>query len=93
MKRMIKGVLHLLPKISMFCALSQNYQQLFEKIKYASYKQMFKELKNGIEILVCQAVLSYRSKHSKYWFWINNSRTAWPTLILMLFMSSLDSLI
>ena len=29
--RYFKGVLHLLPKISMFCALSQNYQQLFEK--------------------------------------------------------------
>ena len=28
------GVLHLLPKISMFCALSQNNQQLFEKIYY-----------------------------------------------------------
>ena len=27
----LKGVLHLLPKISMFCALSQNNQQLFEK--------------------------------------------------------------
>ena len=27
----VKGVLHLLPKISMFCALSQNNQQLFEK--------------------------------------------------------------
>ena len=26
-----KRVLHLLPKISMFCALSQNNQQLFEK--------------------------------------------------------------
>ena len=26
-----KGVLHLLPKISMFCALSQNNQKLFEK--------------------------------------------------------------
>ena len=26
-----KGVLHLLPKISMFCALSQNKRQLFEK--------------------------------------------------------------
>ena len=26
-----KGVLHLLPKISMFCAPSQNNQQLFEK--------------------------------------------------------------
>ena len=28
---LIKGVLHLLPKISMFCDLSQNDQQLFEK--------------------------------------------------------------
>ena len=27
----LKGVLHLLPKISTFCALSQNDQQLFEK--------------------------------------------------------------
>ena len=27
----LKEVLHLLPKISMFCALSQNNQQLFEK--------------------------------------------------------------
>ena len=35
-----KGVLHLLPKISMFCALSQNNQQLFEKIDYASYKKI-----------------------------------------------------
>ena len=26
----LKGVLHLLPKISMFCALFQNNQQLFE---------------------------------------------------------------
>ena len=24
--------------------------------------------------------------------WINNSRTAWPTQILMLFLSSLDNL-
>ena len=28
---LLKGLLHLLPKISMFCALSQNDQQLFEK--------------------------------------------------------------
>ena len=41
------------------------------------------ELKKGIEILVGQAVLSNRSKQSKCWFWINNSRTAWPTLILI----------
>ena len=56
----IKGVLHLLPpkssKISMFCALSQNYQHLFEK-KYASYSKLSKELKNSIKIKVGQAVL------------------------------------
>ena len=27
----LRGVLHLMPKISMFCALSQNDQQPFEK--------------------------------------------------------------
>ena len=54
---------------------------------------MFKELKNGIEILVGQAVLSYRSKKSKCWFKIDNSRTAWPTLILLLFLGFLDNLL
>ena len=75
----------------MFCALSQIIN-IFLKINYASYKKLFKELKNGIEILVGQAVLRYRSKQSKYCFWINK-RTAWPTLILMLFLSSLDNLL
>ena len=28
---LIKGALYLVPKISMFCALSQNYQYLLEK--------------------------------------------------------------
>ena len=32
---------------------------------YASYSKLSKELENGIEILVGQAVLSYGSKHSK----------------------------
>ena len=49
---------------------------------------------NGIEILVGQAVFKlYRSKQSKCCFLINNSRTAWPTLILMLFLSSLENLL
>ena len=60
-----KGVLHLLPKISMFCALSQNNQQLFEKINYASYKKLFKELKNSIKILVGQAVFKLQIKTVK----------------------------
>ena len=42
----------------MFCALSQNNQQLFEKINYASYEKLFKNFKNGIEILVGQAVFN-----------------------------------
>ena len=44
-------------KIRMFCALSQNNQNLFEK-KYASYEKLFKELKNSVEILVGQAILT-----------------------------------
>ena len=59
----LKGVLHLQPKISMFCALSKNNQQLFEK--YASYKTLFKDLKNGIEIFVGQSVLKLQIKTVK----------------------------
>ena len=33
-KNVVKGVLHLLPKISMFCDLSQNNQQLFEVMNF-----------------------------------------------------------
>ena len=43
----------------MFCDLSQNNQHLFffkKKIAYALYSKSFKELKNGIEMLVGQAV-------------------------------------
>ena len=60
-----KGVLHLLPKISMFCALSQNCQHFFE---YASYSKLYKELKNGIEILEGQAVLKLWIKTVKVMF-------------------------
>ena len=40
----------------MFCALSQNYQHRLEKMIYAFYNKLPKKLKNGIEILVGQAV-------------------------------------
>ena len=60
-----KRVLHLLPKISMFCALSQNNQELFEKINHASDKKLFKDFKNGIEILVGQAVSKLQIKTVK----------------------------
>ena len=74
----------------MFCALSENNQQLLEK-KYASYKKMFKELRNGIQILVGQAVFKLQIKTVKMDFWINTANTTWSTLILMLFLSSLDN--
>ena len=54
MVNLLKGVLHPLLKISMFCALSQNYQHLCEKY-YVFYNKLSKELKNGIEIIVGQA--------------------------------------
>ena len=38
-----------LTKNKQVCALSQNYQQLFEKY-YASYSKLSKKLKNGIRI-------------------------------------------
>ena len=61
---MVKGVLHLLPKICMFCALSQNKQQLFEK--YVMHLiELFKELKNGIGILVGQTVFKLQIKTAK----------------------------
>ena len=65
----------------------------FLKNNYASYKKLFQELNTGIEISVGQAVFTLKIKTVKSWFWINNSRSAWPTLILMLFLSSLDNLL
>ena len=38
------------PKISMFCALSQNYQYLFLKNNVSSHSKLSKELKNSIKI-------------------------------------------
>ena len=49
---------------------------------------MFKELKNGRKNLVYQIVFKLQIKQSIN-VWINNSKTAWPTFILMLFLSSL----
>ena len=41
----------------MFCALSQSYRNLSEKMIYASYSKLSKELKNNIKIKVGQTVL------------------------------------
>ena len=47
---------------------------------YASYSKLPKKLKNGIEILVGQAVfIKVMDQNSQNVVWINNSRTAWPT--------------
>ena len=64
----LKGILHLLPKIDMFCALSENNQQLFWKINYASYIQLFKDFKNDTEILVGQVVFKLQIKTVKMMF-------------------------
>ena len=56
----------------------------------ASYSKLFKELKNGIESLIGQTVIDQNSQNV---VWANNSRTAWPTVILMLFLSFLDNLL
>ena len=63
---------------------------------HLNYEKLFKELKNGIEILVGrQAVFKVNIKTVKMLVLdqYNNWRTAWPTLILMLFLSSLDNLL
>ena len=59
------------PKISMFCALYQNYQRLFlKKIIYESYNKLSKELtgKNVIEFLVGQALFTLWIKIVKMLF-------------------------
>ena len=62
----LKGVLYLLPQISMFCALSQNNQLL--KNNMHLIKKLLKELKNGIKILVGQAVFKLQIKTVKMLF-------------------------
>ena len=41
--------------------------------------KLFKEFKNGIEILVGEAFFKLMGQNSQNVVWINNSRTAWPT--------------
>ena len=45
------------PKIRMFCALSQNYQNLPEKIICGSYSKLWNELKNKTKNHLSQAVV------------------------------------
>ena len=57
---------------------------------YSKLSNMSKELKNAIEIVQVLFELWINEK-SQNVVWINNSRTAWPTLILVLFLSSLGN--
>ena len=60
------GELHLKPKLSMFCALSQNYQQCMKN--NVSVLKQIEKLKNGIVILLGQVVLELLIKPMFYTF-------------------------
>ena len=78
-------------KISMFFALPQSYQHLFEKkIIYASYSKLSKELKNSIKIKVRQAGFELLIQTNILTVLICNLKTAWPTKISVPFLSSLN---
>ena len=49
-------------KLACFVLYLKIINNFFEKINYASYKKLFKELKNGIEILVGQLVFKLQIK-------------------------------
>ena len=86
---LIKEELHPKPKLSMFCALSQNYQHFFFENWYKFLKQFVWETKIW-EISGSQSVL-YWSKCAKYCL-INNSRTASLTETWMSFCEFLNLL-
>ena len=66
----LTGILHSWLKISMVCALFQNYQHLFEKNdnNNASFNKLSNKLQHGIEILVGQAVFKLWIKTVKMLF-------------------------
>ena len=66
----IKGVTAPLTKISMFCALSQNYPHLLEKTIYASCSKLSKELKNSITIYMISVVQEVLALLIQTTFWL-----------------------
>ena len=64
-----------------------------DEIMYASYSKLSKELKDGIEILVGQAVFNLWIKTVKILFRSITQEPLGLLNILMLFLSSLDNLI
>ena len=65
--------------IKMVCMLFQSYQHIFVKNNTCILSKLSKELKNDIEILVNQVVLSNGSKQSKLCFDQYKSRIVWST--------------
>ena len=55
---------------------------------YASYSNLFKELKNSITIKVGQAVLELLIKNQHFDCLIYNLKTDWPTKISMPFLNT-----
>ena len=76
----LRGELHLRPKLSMFCAQFQNYQHCFVKLYFSIVKQIVWETQKW-------QFLSSWLKCEKYCY---DSRTAWPTEILMPCLSFSD---
>ena len=56
-RQFLKGKLHPKPKLSMFCALFQNYQHFFWKIIWSSWSKFSGKLKNGIKITLGPTIL------------------------------------
>ena len=65
----------------------------FLKIIYAPFSKLFKELKNGIEILNWPIGFYVMDQNSQSIVLINSSSTDWPTYFSMLFLISLDNLL
>ena len=100
-----KGVTESIPKLSMFCALSQNYQQVFEKWyqHQASWSKLSEKFKMALKCYLALLVFVLFCFVLFLFFWdidqnvqsivfINNSRTAaWPTNILKPLFSFSDN--
>ena len=84
----LKEELHHKLKFSMFCVLSENYQHFFDKWhKQCILKQNVWETQNGITVLVRPNVSWVTDYNTYNIIFINNSKTAWPTEILIHFFS------
>ena len=77
----------------MFCAVSQNYQHLYEKNNVCILKRIVQGTQKWHWHSSRPSSLNIMDQNSENTVLINNSRTIKPTLILMLFLSSLDNLL